>query len=130
MKKLLFVLCFFISFAASSQNFLMLLDAKLTANTTGALTPISSNSAWSVQLVWSGATGTVNATVYIEVSNDGVNYTTYASNSYKTISGASGVWYYDQGSNGMAWRFIRARYVKNGCTSATIKVYFNQLISR
>jgi len=130
MKKLAFILFFFVAFTIQSQQFTTLLNAVYTSNTNGTALAIASDNAWSVQLVWTSATGTVNGVVYIEVSDDGANWIAHSSTANLTMSGASGSGGYDTGNVSMSWRFVRARYVKGTTTSANIKVYFNQLIKK
>jgi len=130
MKKLILIFAILFSLSASTQQFTTLLNGNYTSNTSGTALAIASDNAWSIQVIWSGATGTVNGVIYFEVSNDGTNWIAYASNSYIAISGASGTGGYDPGNINMSWRFIRARYVKGTTTKVTLNVYFNQLIKK
>jgi len=130
MSKLIFILAIFFSLAVNSQDFTTLLSGTKTANATGTAHNVVSDNAWSVQVVWSAATGTINGVVYIEVSDDNANWIQFSSNSYITLSGAAGSGGYDSGNVAMTWRYIRARYVKGTTTSATLQVYFNQHVKK
>jgi len=126
MKKLITILLIFVATFTFSQQFEYLLNAKYTNNATGTALQLKSDNAWSVQAIWSSATGTVNGQIIIEVSNDGVNYIQHSSTSVITLSGASGSIGYDVGHLKTAWVFIRARYVRGTTTSVVLKVNFSQ----
>lgn len=130
MKKLVFILAILFTLSVNSQDFVSLLSGTKTANATGLGHEVNSDNPWSIQVNWSSATGTVNGVVYIEVSDDKTNWVQFASNSYITLSGASGTGGYDLGSNQMTWRYIRVRYVKNTTTSAVLQVYYNQHVKK
>ena len=76
----------------------------------------------SIQYVWAGATGTINATVQGQVSNDGVNFVNYLTP--VPVSGASGTAFLDLGGAASASefnaRFYRVNYTAGTTTGGTL----------
>ncbi len=75
----------------------------------------------SMQLIWSGLTGTINGTLTFEVSDDGVNWDTKkigGSDAVITVSGAAGNDVLS--SVEITERYARANWAKVGVTGGTI----------
>ena len=77
----------------------------------------------SIQLVWAGLTGTIDGTLTVEVSDDGVAWDTKkltgGSNGVITVAGAAAndTLSFDQNLNE---RYLRANWAKNGVTGGTV----------
>lgn len=78
---------------------------------------------WSIQVKWSGVTGT--GTVELEVSNDNLGWISYSSGLLTTsITGASGNdgWEDDR----FAWRYGRIKFTKGTLSAGVLTVTINR----
>ena len=126
MKKLFLIGLIAFSLTGIGQQFTTLMAGTKTANENGTAFFVQQDNAFSVTVVWSGATGTLDGVVYVETSNDNANWEAYDGAFNHTLSTASGVQSFVD--EAFEFRYIRLRYAKNNCTSVTITAYFNQNI--
>ena len=120
MKKLLFICLMLTGLALQAQDKKVItsLYSIPIQDSTVTLT-MDNNYAWGLQLVWSGGTGTLDATCEIQVSNYPTsNFKKYSDNAAVTLSAATGNWVYESGSQ--YWKYWRLVFVDNNMTGATI----------
>lgn len=120
MKKLLLICLMLTVLALQAQDRKVITSLYSVAiqDTTVTLT-MDGNYAWGLQLVWSGGTGTLDATCEIQVSNYPTsNFIKYSDNSSTTLTAASGNWVYESGSQ--YWKYWRLVFTDNNMTGATI----------
>lgn len=111
------------SFSAAAANANHLSNDSTDTATAGGPMDLSSSTTASFQCWWSGLTGTLNATITVEVTNDpAFGHWDQKANANVTLSSASGLW--TQTLSGIvAERWYRLNYAKGSVTAGSITCY-------
>lgn len=84
----------------------------------------SNKNNWSLQVVWAGLTGTLDGTIQLQGSNDGVNFDNLSGTSSLSLSSANGSGSFRKDK--FDFKYFRVLFTKNNLNNAgTLKMLLN-----
>lgn len=120
MKNLLLILILAFSLNANAQlpQDLTLATNVLMSSNREFVQVIPDNYTWGLTVKWSAVTGTKNGVLKIQVSDDGVNYATYAGLDSLIINSTSSYAIFED--HYFAHKFLKVKYEKKSITGGKI----------